>query len=401
TLVEDTYPLASSLLKSLRSYSKIPIIAGGVYIYSSAEEVINEDFVDMVCVGEGEEALIELCQKMKDNEDITNVKNIWVKQEKKIVKNSLRPLIDLNNLPFIDFDIFEKTRLGRPMFGKVYRMIHVEVDRGCMYNCPYCEAPSIRKKYKDSVNSKYYRQKKSDRIVKEMKYLKKKYNADYIDFDAESFLARTPKSLREFADLYKKEIKLPFWCQSRPETVTEEKLKILKDMGCSDLQYGVEHGNEEFRVRVLKRLGTNESIIKACKLTEKIGIPYTVNNIIGFPDDTRELVFDTIMLNREIKPKTANCYLFTPYRGTELYKYCIENGYISKDSKTKQLLDGGEIEYSKITKEELYGLQRTFCLYTTLDAKFFSKIKIAEQFDEEGDAMFLELKKEFYKIKGW
>lgn len=401
SLVQDTAALGCKLLKFVRQCSSTPIIAGGVYAYWSAEELLEKDYIDMVCVGEGEGAIVELCQKMETNQDITNIDNIWVKKGKEIIKNKVRPLCDINNNPFIDYSIFEKNRVGRPMFGKIFSMIHVEIDRGCSYNCTYCGAPSIRKYYKDNTSGRYYRQKRIDRILDEMKYLKEKYSPNYIDFDAESFLTRSVKQLELFAKRYKKEINLPFWCQSRPEDVTREKLKIIKDMGCADMQYGIEHGNQEFRKKMLNRDVSNERMLEGCHLTEEAGIPYTVNNIIGFPHETRELVWDTINFNRQIKPKTANCYLFTPYKGTWLYKYCVENDFIDVNSETFQLLDGADIRYDKINKEELYGLQRTFCLYSILDESKFPMIKKAEKFNEEGNAAFCELKKEFYKVMNW
>ena len=401
TLVEDTFELASNLLKCVRKHIDAPVIAGGVYVYSSAESLIKEDFIDMLCVGEGEEGLVELCQRMCRGEDITKIPNIWVKKNGEVFKNNMRLPIKLDDLPFLDFDIFEESRIARPMHGRVFRMLHVELDRGCPYSCTYCEASAIRKQYKACTKSQYYRQKSSNRVIAEMKYLKEKYAPDYVNFDSESFLAKSVSSLKELAEKYKKEINLPFWCQSRPETVTEEKMRIIKDMGCADLQYGIEHGNYEFRRKMLNRKVSNERMLKACWIAEKFKIPYTVNNMIGFPGETRELIWDTIMFNRQIKPKTMNCYFFTPYRGTWLYKYCVENGYLDPNSKTHQVLDGGDIKYDKITREELYGLQRTFSLYARLGEEWFPKIRIAEKFDEQGNRMFEELKKEFYRVMGW
>lgn len=401
TLVEDTFDLACNLLRCVRKCTDVPIIAGGVYVYSSAESLIREDFIDMLCVGEGEEALVELCRRMCNGDNVAKTPNIWLKKDGNVIKNDMRPSVNLDELPFLDFDIFEESRIARPMHGKIFRMLHIEMDRGCPYSCTYCEAPAIRRQYRVCTNSQYYRQKSPGRIIAEMKYLKEKYASNYVNFDSESFLAKSIESLKELAEDYKREINLPFWCQSRPETVTEEKMKIIKDMGCADLQYGIEHGNYEFRKKMLNRLVSNERMLEACWLAEKFKIPYTVNNIIGFPEETRELVWDTIMFNRQIKPKTMNCNFFTPYRGTWLYKYCVEKGYLDPNSKPHQVLDGGDIRYDKITREELYGLQRTFSLYAKLGEEWFPKIRIAERFDEEGNRMFEVLKKEFYRVMGW
>lgn len=395
TIVEDTYDLAISLLNAIKSFD-IPVIAGGVFVTFSPEDVINNDLIDMLCIGEGEKALEELCGKMSRREDYSKIQNLWVKKRGKVIKNSMRPLTDVNKLPCIDYDIFDKKRLYRPMYGKIYTMLHIEIDRGCPYQCTYCEAPQLRKLYKANNCGVYYRKKDVNRVMDEMEFLVKKYKPDYINFNAESFLARSVGELKEFADKYKA-IDLPFWCQSRPETITEEKIRILKGMGCQNLQFGIEHGNEDFRKRILRRISSNEKIVEGLKIVEKYKIAYTVNNIMGFPEETRELIFDTINLNRQINPTTINCYLFTPYKGTDLYWYCIKKGYLDKDAKVHQALDSVPLRNQPIRYEKLKGLQRTFPLYARFPKSEWNKIKIAERFDKKGNKVFAELRKTYYE----
>lgn len=395
TLVEDTYELGMSLLASISRFD-IPVIAGGVYVTFSPEDVIANENVDLICVGEGEEALVELCQKMSGGEDYSTVKNIWLKKDGQIIKNPLRKLTDINKLPFIDYDIFDKKRLFRPMQGKIYTMIHVEIDRGCPYDCTYCGAPHLRKFFYDEGCGIYYRRKNVDRLMDEMRFLVEKYHPDYVNFNSESFLAKPLSELIDFAERYQ-EIGLPFWCQTRPETVTEEKIKLLKDMGCQNLQFGIEHGNEEFRKIVLNRHYSNKQMLESFEIVEKYSIAYTVNNIIGFPDETRELIFDTIKINREIHPTTMNVYLFTPYKGTRLYQYCLEKGYMSKEDKVHQLLDSVPLKMASISYQELKGLQRTFPLYAKLPEDMFDQIRTAEKSDNEGNAMYEKLRKIFYE----
>jgi len=146
---------------------------------------------------------------------------------------------------------------------------------------------------------------------------------------------------------------------------------------------------------MLNRHCSNEKMLGGLKIVEKFGIKYTVNNIIGFPDETRELVFDTINFNRQINPTTINCYLFTPYKGTRLYRYCIENGYLDKNAKVHQLLDGVALTMNTITYNELKGLQRTFPLYAKMPESEFPRIRRAEIFDEEGGKVYEELRSTF------
>ena len=397
TLVEDTYKLGMSLLRSIKQ-SQIPVIAGGVFVNFYADELIKEDCIDMLCLCEGEAALVDLCEAIRDKRDYSNINNLYVKKsEGTVVKNKIRDLVNLDGLPYIDFDLFEPTRMCRPMQGRLFRMLHVEVQRGCPFNCTYCEAPAIKKIYESNGLGKYFRQKSPARFIAELRHLVKKYNSDYINFSAESFLSVNVNILKELAQMYKSEIGLPFWCQTRPETITEEKVAILKDMNCADMQFGIEHGNEDFRAKMLNRKSSNKVLLDALNVVEKYKIPYTVNNIIGFPEETRELIFDTIALNRKLNPKTINCYMFTPYRGTYLRNYCVEHGYLAKDASTMQLLDGADYKYDTISKEELYGLQRTFSLYARFPESEFDLIKRAEKFNEEGNRIFQKLSELYYQ----
>tara|TARA_B100000315_G_C14265874_1_gene446390 strand:- start:219 stop:644 length:426 start_codon:yes stop_codon:yes gene_type:complete len=138
-------------------------------------------------------------------------------------------------------------------------------------------------------------------------------------------------------------------------------------------------------------------MLEAFRIVEKYGIAYTVNNIIGFPDETRELVFDTINVNRQINPTTMNVYFFTPYKGTRLHQYCIDKGYLSKNDRVHQLLDGVPLKMDSISYQELKGLQRTFPLYAKMPEDMFDQIRVAERFDKEGNEMYEKFKNIFYE----
>ncbi len=129
--MDDTYELGMDLISRVRDKG-MHVIVGGVRPTFSPEEVINNKKVDSICIGEGEKALLELCKKMEIHEDITGIKNLWVKRDGKIYKNGLRELVDINNIPYEDFGVFEEKRLFRPMQGKIFRMIPISIDRGCV-----------------------------------------------------------------------------------------------------------------------------------------------------------------------------------------------------------------------------------------------------------------------------
>ncbi len=395
TGTDDTYELGIGLISKVRNRGA-HVIVGGVYPTFSPDEVISNDNVDSICVGEGEKALVELALGLKKKEDITGIKNLWVKSGGRIFKNPMREPVDLDSLPYEDFSVFEDNRLIRPMQGRLYRMIPVTVDRGCPFGCSFCAAPALKKLYKDAGSGLYFRVKTTRRVLDELGYQVEKHKADYIYFNSETFFARKEEELNEFARGYKK-IGLPFWCQTRIETITEKRVKMLEDMNCDRMSIGIEHGNEEFRKKLLNKHFSNGQLIKAFRILEKSRIPVTVNNIIGFPDETRELAFDTIRLNRQIKADSINAYFFVPYRGTPLRQYCIERGYLDPWAKTDSLMRSSILKMPQFKADEIKGLVRTFPLYVKMPESYYPKIRIAEQLNEEGDSMLAELREIYFK----
>jgi len=394
TLVDDTIALGMSLLEKIKNYPILKIV-GGVAVTFNYQKFLNNNLVDIVCIGEGEKALPQLCKKLHRHKDYSKIKNLYIKnKDGTIKKNPLRPLVDINKIPYSDFSVFDNSRFFRPFHGQVVRMAPIDTDRGCPYSCTYCAAPSLRKFYNDECGGVYFRTKNTDRIFSEIKKVVKEYKVNFIWFSSETFFAKTDKEIEIFAKRYIKEVNLPFWCQTRLDTFTDFRTKLLKEMGCQAVSVGLEHGNEEFRKKVLGKYISNDQILKSFKLLHKYNIPVTVNNIIGFPDETRKLIFDTINLNKKLNPfcppgSTTNTFIFTPYSGTPLRKVCLDKGYITENS-------GDDLNYIKysilkmptISKEEIEGLLKTMVLYIKLPKSYYPKIKIAEKNTLKGNQMF-------------
>ena len=409
SVLSDTYEMGLAYAKIAKS-RKIPVFAGGIYPTFAPEEVIGSQYIDYICMGEGEYAVVNLCKALSKDEPIDNIKNFWIKKrDGTIVKNGLGRLVNVNDLPYPDYTIFEPERFYRPMQGKVLKILPMELHRGCPYTCAFCEDPSQNLLYQSAGIAKtYHRSKSPKRVIDELHYLIDKYGANYIYFNAETFFAMPNKDFIELAELYSKEIRLPFWLQTRPETITESRIKLLKEMNVSNINVGIEHGNEKYRKEMLKRSMSNKLIIDALKILDNANLPVTVNNIMGFPDETRELIFDTINLNRAIKTATINAYLYNPYPGTALYDVCKKKGYLPKEGDEKSIdshLSTEAFPYFKtilnlptISKSELCGLQKTFVLYSKLPREEFKRIKIAEQHNDEGQEMFELLSKEYKDV---
>jgi len=393
--VEDTWPQGRELIESVRDYPA-SVIVGGVFPTLAPEVPISHPDVDMICVGEGEHAIVELATKLLRGEDHSTVQNLWVKKGGEVVKNPMRPPIQMDDVSFADFDLFEPERFYRPMQGKVVRMAPIETDRGCPYKCRFCEAPSLVGLYREQTGQYYFRRKSWSKVREEIELYIQKYGVEYIYFNAETFLAMSDREFDEFVAMYR-EVRLPFWCQTRIETITEKRLRGLEEVNCNRISVGLEHGNEYFRNKVVGKGFSNRQIIDVFKMIDRSSIPVTINNIVGFPGETRELIFDTIELNRQLGTDSVNAFYYMPYRGTSMYEDALEKRYITSDTQTGTLMTGPVLDLPTISREEVMGLVRTFSLYVKFPKEEWPEIAVAEKFDEAGNQKFQELSKLYYE----
>jgi len=389
--VELTWPQGLELLESIKEY-KIPNVVGGCFATFSPDEVISNDIVRMVCIGEGERSVVELARRMSLGEPFVDIPNLWVKRGKEIIKPKEADLIDIKSIPVPQFGIFAPERIYRAMAGKIYRMLPLEFSRGCPYKCTYCSAPTYAKKF--SHIGKWLRFKSVSRIMNEIEFYVKEYKVEYFYFVSETFLAMPAEYRKEFYEGYKK-YKIPFWFNTRPETINDKDINCLEDIGCHRISIGIESGNEEFRKKVLKRNYSNKHILRAVNMVLKSKIQLSVNNMIGFPDESREMVFDTIELNREFKADNHSISIFQPFRGTELYDNCVSKGYWNPAKLCTESFATPALDMPTLTRDEVSGLYRTFNLYVNADKTYWDDIKEAEKLDEEGDKTFFTLAQKF------
>jgi radical SAM superfamily enzyme YgiQ (UPF0313 family) len=396
SVVEDTWPQAARMIARVRHF-QIPTIVGGVFPTLAPEHVSKQPGIDMLCVGEGERALIDLCYRMWRKQDYSSVSNLWIKKEGGWIQNPLAPPLSLDDVPFSDWTFFEKERFYRPMQGKIFRMVPVETDRGCPYTCRFCEAPSIVGLYRESTGLHYFRRKSWDLVKDELEMYISQYQAEYIYFNAETFLAMGDQDFDRFIEIYSK-IRLPFWIQTRVETLSEYRIQKLEHVNCNRISIGLEHGNAEFRKKVVGKGFSNQAIVDVFNTLDKYSIPVTINNMLGFPGETRELIFDTIELNRQLNTDSVNAFYFMPYRGTAMRAECEEKGYITDDSQTQTPMFGPIMKMPQLSNDMLLGLVRTFSLYVKFPKEDWPEIQIAEKFDEEGNAKFAQLSKRYHEL---
>ena len=400
SVLETVYDEVLPLFEVLNDFREVKVLAGSVFATYAPKIVLEHECVDYICQGEGETTLIEVCKRLESGRPVDDVPNLSFLRNGELQTNPKGPLVDLDELPIPDYSLFEYSRFLRPMGGKVYVTVPIETNRGCPYACAFCNSPANNIIYKQE-NQTFFRKKTIATLENEIQTLISRHDAEYIYFTSDTFMLFTDKEWEEFKEMYK-EISLPFWMQTRAETLVmkPERVAELKELGCHRVSMGLEHGNEEFRKKVIVKAFSNEYMVEASRLLAEQQIPLTINNIIGFPGETRELVFDTIEINRKlIGIGTTNVAVFAPFHGTPLRDVCIRNGYIAEDHYCGKPNTTTSLKsIAGISPEELEGLRRTFALYTRMPTEYWDDIRRAEISDEEGDKQFFRLATKYREL---
>jgi len=397
SVVEDAFKQAIDLLDAIKD-KNIPHILGGVFTTAAPEQAIAYPQIKIIGLGEGENAVLEMAERLRDGLAFDDIPNTWVKKDDgTIIKNSIGPLVDINKV-MPDYSLFEETRFYRPMGGKILKTVPLETCRGCPYQCTFCNSPMWNEFYHNKCGTIFLRRKNIDRLIEEIRYLVKEYTPELLYIIDDTFLARSIEELREFAKKYQ-EFKIPFWMNTRPETVTQEKIDLLKEMNCYRISIGVECGSEEFRKNKLKRFSSNKEILENMELMAKSGLVFSINNMIGFPDETRELIFETIELNRQFSNYDSfTVSIFTPYHGTKLREEAVQKGYLDANTITTHTTSSSLLRMPQLSIEAIDGLMRTFTMYVGFPKTWWPYIERAEKFTPEGNEIFKKLSKIYQDV---
>lgn len=288
-------------------------------------EFIEEPGVDVICLGEGEGAILDLVTALEAGDPIKGIPDLWVKRADQIYRNTVRPLEnDLDRLPFPDRDLV----FDRDPFIRQSGIKHFITSRGCPYDCTYCFNHALAELYRGK--GKRLRQMSIDQVIEEVQGVQTRHPMQFVVFLDDLFIVNT-EWLRELAQKFPSRVGLPFFCNVRANLVDEEKVALLRQAGCVSVGMGLETGDADLRNEILHRNLSDEQIIEASRLIREAGIQLLTTNMLGLPGGTLELDFQTLALNHACKPAYANAFLYQPYPRTELGEYARSHGYVEGD----------------------------------------------------------------------
>ena len=345
SVTTNQFSYLKPIVENIKEISDSFVICGGAHVTLKPESILEIPQLDGIARGEGEYPLLELARALEKKRNYLKIKNFWFRHKNKIIKNKIRPLIEnLDELPFPD-----KTCLNYQKMIDIRGGIAPFIfSRGCMFNCSYCANKALSDVYPNK--HKYFRVISPKRAIKEIKNDLEKYNFKLIAFEDDA-VSLDKNWFYEFFNLYKKEIRLPFTCNARIDTIDSQMLRLLKEAGIIKIKFGVENGNEDFRKKILNRHMSNKQIINTYQLCKMYKIETESYIMVGLPNETKKDFFDTVRLCRKIGGK-FDLSIFHPYPGTELNRICQKNKWMPNKKFFHERKEA-VINYPNFSKEEI------------------------------------------------
>lgn len=275
------------------------------------------EVADYGIIGEGEITMCELADAIENNLDLHTVDGLIFKKVNSYhITKQRREVMDLDSLPFPDYDGFEFGELMSRAPTDVFAFADenfamLTFSRSCPYNCTFCFHSSGTK----------YRQRSLDSVFKELDMLTSKYTIKNIAITDELFAAKK-EYVNEFCVRIKK-YNIGFSVALRVDIVTRELLTMLKDSGCLSIGYGLESADNKILKSMRKNI-TIEQIENALILTNEVGINMQANFIFGDIAETVETSNNTINWWLAHNEFQINLRFIIVFPGTYLYKYACE-----------------------------------------------------------------------------
>jgi anaerobic magnesium-protoporphyrin IX monomethyl ester cyclase len=324
---------AKQLTARIKEALDVPVLWGG--IHPTVDPLSSLKYADMVCLGEGEEALVELAEAFDGPNPRTDVANVWFRTNGTIIRNAQRDLIaDLDALPFPDLSDENKyyvvnNRLYREHNPIPYHKYEYDIvtGRGCPYKCTYCASHILCK----TGGGRFLRRRTAQNVMEElreaMRHLPKIERVNFWD----DVFTYDREWLAEFSAAYAREFHIPAFCYVHPSMIDEERARMLAEMGIRDVAVGFQHGSVRIRKEYFERNESDAAILDAISLLNQKGFRVHLD-MIATPFDTEQDSRDNMeLLLRVPKPFGLYAHTLTFFPGYKITDRALAEGAIGRD----------------------------------------------------------------------
>jgi radical SAM superfamily enzyme YgiQ (UPF0313 family) len=325
------WPIQRDLIKAIRvRFPHALFVAGGEHITALPEYSLRDcPALDACVCGEGEHTFYEVLESWSATRDFTRVNGIaYLDANQQFVRNGTLPRIrNVDSIPWPywpDGYIERFWAVGKSYGVGTERDMPLMISRGCPYQCTFCSSPQMW--------TTEYRLRDVDDVIAEIKHYHQKYNITAFQLYDLTAIIKKSWTVEFCKRLIAEGLNLKWSLPSgtRSEALDRETLEYLRKTGCNYLCYAPESGSEATLKRIKKKIHLsrmNESIFEA----KRQGLVLRANLIIGFPEETRRDVFQTLRYGLKLAMHgvdEVSANVFSAYPGSELFITLAASGKV-------------------------------------------------------------------------
>jgi len=324
-MIRETVDIARA---AKQLYPAKPVILGGWHPSLLPDQTLAAEYVDVVVQGQGEEALLEILQRVEAGESMEGIAGVGYKQDGRLVFNPPRALRPIAELPpkayhLADFDAYQR------VCGRRWAMYTSSL--ACPYNCAYCT--------NDGVYGRKWNALGADQVVEETTDLVRRYGLSLLWVVDDNFLVDRERALAIAEGLVRSEVRFDWSVQASTNLVvrlTVDELKLLRRAGLSQVAQGAESGSRKVLHLMNKDFQKLETVYQAADKLSQAGIRPSFNMIFGFPGEgdaeRRESIQLIMNVCRRYPGAEFWTNIFTPYPGSPVMQRAAEIGLEVPDS---------------------------------------------------------------------
>jgi radical SAM superfamily enzyme YgiQ (UPF0313 family) len=353
-----TYSLNSGLriAKSIREeHPEIFILTGGSHPTSAPEETLDCPAIDCVCIGEGEETIIEITQAIEEDSDLDDIGGIAYKKEGDIVYTGLKDAIgDLDKLPFPAMEKVNLNTYSSSPHGQSGESAPIMSTRGCSFSCNYCVS--------EETMGRTVRCRSPENIINEIEYLRENCGVSNIMFWDDTLTLNKPWFMRIGEKL--KELDITYTCFTRVDTFDDDIARVMNESGCNMIFFGLESSDNEILEKLDKGIN-REQIIDAFDICHKYGLPKTASFMITPWDDIQSIKKD-INFAKMILPEYLYVSILNPLPESNILNVAQQESELAddvnwKDFKTEQApMNRPVFSFEELSRSDMNELQEYF-----------------------------------------
>lgn len=289
------------------------VAVGGPHVTFLDEEALSDLNIDFVVRGEGEETMAQLAEAIENDAPLHDVRGITFKENGSITRTPDRqPPDELDSLPLPARDLLQMGRYRNlEMAGR--KMTSIISSRGCPSGCNFCSSHRYA--------GKKWRARSAESLMYEISLVVGKYGYGGVAFVDDNFTLDPRRVIELSKAIIDEGVDIKWWCFSRTDTIVRnpEMVSWMARSGCRYVFMGIESANQNTLDSFSKK-SSMENAEKAVRILKENRIETLGAYILGAPDETREMVEETIRFSIRLDTGGVQYTLLTPYPGTKLFE---------------------------------------------------------------------------------